>query len=299
MHAVGIGELLWDLLPGGPRLGGAPLNVLINLRRLGHRVTYITGVGRDELGEAALRHLVSLGVDTAFVTVSEDYPTGTARVELDTDGVPTFTIARPAAYDAVHLSPAELTRIAEDRPRALVYGTLAQQMDRVRTSLRDLSSMVSGEIRLYDVNLRQDVWDAGLVRELAQMASVIKLNQQEAEVIGAMFDVESTDMELLCRGLAARLGLDGVAVTAGADGASVLLGEVFAHAPAPRVEVHDTVGSGDAFSAAFIDGIASGARVAGIVRRATALGALVASRPGATPAWTLDELAALEQQTSA
>jgi fructokinase len=295
MHAVGIGELLWDLLPGGRRLGGAPLNVLINLRRLGHRVTYITGVGRDDLGDTALRLLVSLGVDTAFATISDDYATGTARVELDADGVPTFTIARPAAYDAVHLSPVELTRIAQSAPGALVYGTLAQQTIGVRSLLRDLSSIVIDGIRFYDVNLRPGSWDAGVVRELAQMASVIKLNQQEAEVVGTLFDVRSTDTESFCRELAARLGLQGVAVTAGADGASVLLGGVFAHAPAPRVEVHDTVGSGDAFSAALIDGVATGAQVADIVRRATAVGALVASRAGATPDWTLEELKALER----
>src|ERR1700730_17972720 len=127
MHAFGIGEVLWDLLPDGSRLGGAPLNVLINLKRLGHQVTYVTGVGRDALGEAAMRHMAALGVDTSFVEVSADQPTGTAGVELDADGVPTFTIARPAAYDAVHLSSADLSRIAESRPRALIYGTLAQQ----------------------------------------------------------------------------------------------------------------------------------------------------------------------------
>ena len=86
MHAFGIGEVLWDLLPDGPRLGGAPLNVLINLMRLGHQVTYVTGVGRDTLGDAALQHLAALGIDTSFVEVSEDHPTGTAGVELDADG---------------------------------------------------------------------------------------------------------------------------------------------------------------------------------------------------------------------
>src|SRR6266852_6363367 len=126
MHALGIGEVLWDVLPDGPRLGGAPLNVLVNLTRLGHQVTYVTGLGRDALGDAALRRLVALGVDTSFVEISEDRPTGTAGVELDADGVPTFSIARPAAFDSVHLSTAELTRIAKTHPRALVYGTLAQ-----------------------------------------------------------------------------------------------------------------------------------------------------------------------------
>ena len=147
MHALGIGEVLWDLLPDGPRLGGAPLNVLINLKRLGHRVTYVTGVGHDALGVAALRHLVALGVDTSFVEISEDHPTGTAEVKLDVDGVPTFNIARPAAYDAVHLKPEELAKLA-DVPRALVYGTLAQQTVGVRESLRQLCERIEEAYRI-------------------------------------------------------------------------------------------------------------------------------------------------------
>jgi fructokinase len=294
MHALGIGELLWDILPDGSRLGGAPLNVLINLTRLGHQVTYVTGVGRDPLGDAALRHLEALGVDTSFVEISADHPTGTAGVELDADGVPTFNITRPAAYDAVHLTPNDLTKLAEARPRALVYGTLAQQTAGVRTSLHQLSTLVSNGIRLFDVNLRPGGWDPALVQELAEMATVIKLSEHEAEVVGGVFDVSPTNTESFCRELARRLGLHGVALTAGADGASVMIDNDFAHAPAPYVEVVDTVGSGDAFSAALIDGIARGADVRTILLRANALGALVASRPGATPSWTRDELAALE-----
>ena len=294
MHVVGIGELLWDLLPDGPRLGGAPLNVLINLRRLGHHVTYVSGVGKDELGVAALRHLADLDLDTSFVTASAALPTGTARVELDPDGVPSFSIPRPAAYDGVCLSTAEIACIAELNPRVLVYGTLAQQTATTKASLRALSSLLAGGIRFYDVNLRPGGWDPDLVRELTGMASLIKLNEHEAQVVADLFDLApTTDTEALCRGLAARCELQGVAVTAGADGASVLLGGVFACSPAPKVDLVDTVGSGDAFSAALINGVTSGEPVDRIVRRATALGALVASRSGATPAWTLDEVDAL------
>ena len=131
-------------------------------------------------------------------------------MELDADGVPTFSITRPAAYDAVHLSPADLTRIAETHPRALVYGTLAQQTAGVRTSLRQMSTIVSSGIRLFDVNLRPGGWDPALVQELAEMATVIKLSQQEAEVVGGVFDVSSTNPESFCRELARRLGLHGL-----------------------------------------------------------------------------------------
>jgi fructokinase len=297
MHAVGIGELLWDLLPDGPRLGGAPCNVLINLVRLGHRATYVTGVGRDDLGRAALRQLIAHGVETSLVAIVDDRPTGTARVNLDADGVPVFSIVRPAAYDALELLSADLAAIAGSEAGALIYGTLAQQTPAVRRSTRLVARAIKGGIRFYDVNLREGCWDADLVRELASLATVIKLNQEEANIVGPLLGAPLSDTEAFCRGLATRLGLRGVAVTAGASGASLFLDGLFVRAPAPDVDVVDTIGSGDAFSAALIDGIAAGANAETVLRRATALGALVASRAGATPSWTLGELAALVAAT--
>jgi fructokinase len=294
IQVVGIGELLWDLLPDGPRLGGAPCNVIVNLVRLGHAASYITAVGDDELGRAALLQLAAVGVDASFIVTLAGHATGTARVELDDDGVPGFTIARPAAYDAIELSPADVDSIVRSHPRALVFGTLAQQAAAVRHSTLRLAAACADAIRLYDVNLREGGWDEALVRELAELASVIKLNEQEARTIGSLFGVPASDTEALCAGLATRLGLRGVAITAGKSGASLLLDGIFARAAAPDVHVVDTIGSGDAFSAALIDGIARGASAEAAVRRANALGGLIAARPGATPRWTLAELGALE-----
>ena len=166
----------------------------------------------------------------------------------------------------------------------------------MRASTRLIASACVGAIRLYDVNLREGGWDERLVLELAELSSVIKLNEQEALTIGSFVGVPVSDTEALCGGLASRLGLRGVAITAGGSGASLLLDSIFARARAPEVSVVDTIGSGDAFAAALIDGIARGASAAAVVRRANALGGLIASRPGATPLWTRTELAALEAQ---
>jgi fructokinase len=296
MQVVGIGELLWDVLPDGSRLGGAPCNVLVNLVRLGHSATYITAVGADEPGRDALVQLDALGVDSSFIATLDGQTTGTAHVDLDADGVPAFSIVRPAAYDAIELSPADVARIVRSGPGALVFGTLAQQTAGVRASTRLVVSACAGALRLYDVNLREGCWDEALVRELAELASVIKLNEQEALTIGSLVGVPVSNTEALCGGLATRLGLRGVAITAGESGASLLLDGIFARAPAPDISVVDTIGAGDAFSAALIDGIARGASAEAVVRRANALGGLIASRPGATPFWTLTELAALEAQ---
>src|SRR5438093_7907718 len=144
MQVVGIGELLWDLLPDGPRLGGAPCNVLVNLVRLGHRATYITAVGSDKLGREALVQLDALGVDSSFIATLDGQTTGTACVDLDADGVPAFGIVRPAAYDALELSPADVARIVRSDPGARVVGPLAKHMVWLRASAWRVASCWSG-----------------------------------------------------------------------------------------------------------------------------------------------------------
>jgi fructokinase len=290
---VGIGEILWDLLPDGPRLGGAPCNVLVHLASLGHRAAYITAVGQDSLGAAAREELEALGLDTSFV-VSSPLPTGRAEVEIDADGVPRFSLVPGSAYEAIDLSTDDVTSIVERQPRALVFGTLAQCSDTVRRSTRRLATALPDALRLYDVNLREGLWNRDLIVELAGLASVIKLNRDEAATIAPFFDIAWPDTERFCRSLADRLGIRAVAVTAGGAGASLLLDGVFVEARAPAVVVVDTIGSGDAFGAALVDGILAGAPASAIIRRSISLGALIATKPGGTPAWDAAELAAIE-----
>ena len=148
-------------------------------------------VGNDKLGREALVQLDALGVDSSFIATLDGQTTGTACVDLDADGVPAFGIVRPAAYDALELSPADAARIVRSDPGALVFGTLAQQTAGMRASTRLVASACAGAIRFYDVNLREGGWDEGLVLELAELASVIKLNEQEALTIGSFVGVPS------------------------------------------------------------------------------------------------------------
>lgn len=290
---LGIGEILWDMLPGGRRLGGAPGNVLVHLARLGHPVTYITAVGADDLGTEARRVLETLGVDTSFVATT-GAPTGRAEVTLAEDGTPRFTIRPGGAYESVDLGGAEIARLVAADPVALVFGTLAQRSPSLRRSTVDLVAALPRALRLYDVNLRTGLWDPGLVRSVAGMASVIKMSREEAAVIAPLFDVPWPGTERFSRALRTRLRQRGVAVTAGADPAGLLVDDVYVERRPPVVAVVDTVGSGDAFAAALVDGLLAGAPADAILRRAVSLGALVASRAGATPAWTTTELAAIE-----
>jgi fructokinase len=296
---VGIGEVLWDMLPGGRRLGGAPCNVLIHLKRLGHRAVYVTAVGADDPGIDARRSLEALGIDTSCVATAAS-PTARAEVELGEDGTPYFTIEPGGAYESVDLSRADVARVARADPVALVYGTLAQRSAGVRRSTAELAGALPDAVRLYDVNLRAGLWDPGLVVGLAGMPSFIKMSREEAAVIAPLFDVPWPGTERFCRALRARLELRGVAVTAGAGAAALLIEDVYIERrPPPVVVVVDTVGSGDAFAAALVDGLVTGASADAILRRSVSLGALVASKAGATPDWSRAELAQVEASADA
>lgn len=290
---VGIGEALWDLLPDAPQLGGAPCNVLVHLRRLGHPVALVSAVGADALGDAALHELDSEGVDTSFVARVSS-PTGRAEVVLDADGTPGFSIVPGGAYESVNLTAVEVAGLARTSPGALVYGTLAQRSPTVRRSTADVVAALPHAVRFFDVNLRAGLWDADLVVELAAMASFMKMNREEAAVVAPLFDMAWPGTERFCRALRDRLGLRGVAVTAGPSGAALLLGDDFVAMRAVPVAVVDTIGSGDAFAAALVDGILADRPATSILRRSIALGALVATRAGAMPAWETSELEVLE-----
>jgi fructokinase len=296
MLAVGVGEVLWDRLPGGDEIGGAPFNVVSHLARLGHRAAYLTAVGRDPLGDAAIAQMASRGIDTSLVGRVDGVPTGLAQVTVAPGGSPAFAIRRPAAFE--HWPAAEPGQVIAMRPAFLVYGTLAQLHAPARAGLAAIAAGCPGAVVLYDVNLRDDWWSADAVAELIKLASVVKLSVAEARELAAVLDVAWTeDAAAFSADLARRHRLRGVAITAGPDAASVWLDGDFARAAPPAAEVVDAVGAGDAFAAGLLDAIGQRLGAAAALRRANALGTLVASRRGAQPPWAPAELAALEAGT--
>ena len=296
MLAVGVGEVLWDRLPGGDEIGGAPFNVVSHLARLGHRAAYLTAVGRDPLGDAAIAQMASRGIDTSLVGRADGIPTGLAQVTVAPGGSPAFVIARPAAFE--QWPAGERGRVIAMRPAFLVYGTLAQLRAPARAGLAAIAAGCPGAVALYDVNLRDEWWSAGAVTELIKLASVVKLSVSEARELAAILGVAWTDdAAAFSAGLARRHGLRGVAITAGPDAASLWLDGDFARAAPPAAEVADAVGAGDAFAAGLLDALGQRQGAAAALRRANALGTLVASRRGAQPPWAPAELAALEAST--
>jgi len=272
MTILSIGEILWDVFPDTERLGGAPFNFAVHAHRLGHRVVLLSAVGDDERGRVAAGRAGALGLTTGFIQVAAAQPTGSVSVRLDAEGRPDFTIHRPAAYDCLRLDEGQLERLAEMRPDWVYFGTLYAMEGRAREMLRRVLDAVPDARRFYDVNLRRGCYTPELVRELLSLADAVKMNDEEAEMFPDLGEAPA------------------VAVTRGERGCVVRLGKDRAECPGYAVKVVDTVGAGDGFAAAFVHGLGAGWSAAKTGDFANRLGALVASRAGAVPEWSLGEL---------
>jgi fructokinase len=288
---LGIGEILWDLLPDGPRLGGAPFNVVAHLRRLGHWTAFLTAVGDDELGRAALAALADAGIDTSMVAVAAAC-TGTAGVELDAAGHATFVIHSPVAYELATLDEAAASRIRSGPPAAIVFGTLAQRFATVRATTRAVIDAAPGAMRVYDVNLRDGTWSVPLVEELLDDATVLKLNDGEVRILAPLLGLPAVEPPF-AEAAARWFGLEVVCVTQGERGAMLWSAGTVCEVAGVRITVADTIGAGDAFTAGLVDGLIRGRAPRDVLATANALGAFVASRAGAIPSWTPADLATL------
>ena len=287
---VAIGELLWDLLPDGPHLGGAPFNVAVNLRRLGRQPILVSAVGADAEGARARSDVMRLGVDATWVQTRAGLVTGAARATIDAFGSPTFTLARPAAFDDLDLDDESVHEIAAASPAAFVFGTLAQQSPTVRSATKRLMEVCPDAIRLYDVNLRDGGWDVPLVDSLLDGATIVKMNEDEAEVVAGARGLLADDRREFMRALALATGARAICITRGARGAELLIDGALVGGTPPAVDVIDSVGAGDAFAAGLLDGILAGIDPVAILRRSIAMGAIVTARAGATPEWTATDL---------
>ncbi len=293
MKILSIGEILWDVFEDSERLGGAPFNFAAHAARLGHEVRFLSAVGSDERGRRALADVERHGVSVDLVARVSSRPTGVARVKLDAAGQPAFVIERPAAYDEAELTAAGAAALSAWKPDWIYFGTLHQLDPRGRTLAGRAIAAAPGARRFYDVNLRPNSYTPELVGELMRCADVIKLNADEVPVLAAIAGAPEQPAESFCRHCAREYHYAAVAVTLGERGAAVLAGGEYAEAPGYRVTVRDTVGAGDAFAAAFLDGLARGRRAAEAADFANRVGALVASRAGAIPDWTPAEARAL------
>jgi fructokinase len=283
-----LGEVLWDLFEHSSALGGAALNFAAHAKRLGYNPLLISAVGADSPGDAARQEIAALGLDTSFVQTTSRFPTGTARVELGPGDRTRFVIERPAAYDAIRLREEQIAQVMHRAPECFYYGTLFASAPEGKLVLDGLLDTLPTATRFYDLNLRPGNYSAQLVIELLELADVVKLNEEELCIVRE-FTWLPSDVEAFCREGAKRFGWKAVCVTLGARGCAMLCGDDYIEAGGHSINVADPVGAGDAFAAAFLHGLMSHWPVAEVAAFANRVGALVASRHGAIPDWTVKE----------
>lgn len=287
---VSIGEVLWDLLPDGEYLGGAPFNFAANCARLGHRVLFLSAVGQDAMGQRTIEAIEESGVSSKLVHRVSQAGTGVVPVEFDEDGQPHYTIRRPAAYDFLRLDEDALKSIVASRPDILYFGTLCQLYEGNQTALAKLIDALPDSLCFYDVNLRKDSFNAGLLMQLMHRAQVVKMNEHETTVIQELFGTKATRLEDFCRMYCRRFGWRAAWITLGAAGCAVFHDGVLVEAAGFPVATPNPVGAGDAFSAAVCHGMLANWSLTKTAEFANKVGALIASQPGAVCAWRVEDI---------
>ncbi len=274
--------MLWDLLPSGPQLGGAPANFAYFASLLGENGVIASRVGEDELGSKAVDRIARLGLSTDAIQRDDVHPTGTVDVSIGPDGQPDFRINDQVAWAHMRWTPAWAALAA--RTDAVCFGTVSRhEPDSTGAVVAFLEALRPSVLRLFDVNLRQDRFTPHLLHDSLQRAHVVKLNDEELCRVCPLLDLGGKDLESMARRLLKAYELELVCVTRGAEGSMlVTASETVGHQGAP-VQVADTIGSGDAFTAALAIGYLRRAPLERISEAANSLGAWVASRTGAMP----------------
>jgi fructokinase len=294
MNLVSVGEVLWDVIGDTEHLGGAPLNFAAHAAKLGNTALLVSAVGEDARGNRALAAVTALGLSTDYIERISNQPTGYVTVQLRHDGQPTFTIHRPSAYDLAELSARQRDEISRLNPQWIYFGTLAQMSSVVRRTTSMLIAANAGARCFYDINLRRDSYNRDVVLDLLHAAHVLKLNDLEITAVEELLGMRKHEsFESFCQECAARFELEAVCVTRGDQGCALLLGRDYLEAPGYAVKVVDTIGAGDAFAAGLVHALAQGWSGKQAADFANRVGALVASRQGAIPSWTSEELQAL------
>lgn len=279
---VGLGEVLWDVLPEGKKLGGAPSNFAYHTRQFGYNSVAVSAVGKDKLGDETLAALDEKGL--RYVMPRTPYLTGTVQVTLDDNGIPTYDIKENVAWDNIPFTP-EIEELARNC-RAVCFGSLAQRNIVSRTTIcKFLDTMPDGggRLKIFDINLRQNFYTKEVLREALLRCNVLKINDEELVLIGRMFDYPGLDMSNKCWLILGKYNLDMLVLTCGVNGSYVFTPGKVSFQETPRVDVADTVGAGDSFTAAFCSGVLAGMDVADAHRLAVETSAYVCTQSGAMP----------------
>lgn len=279
---VGIGEVLWDVLPDGKKIGGAPANFAYHVSQFGLNGLAVSAVGDDVPGDEIIDVLDRQGLGHHLERVG--FPTGTVEVSLDSAGVPKYDIKENVAWDNIHFTK-ELGEIAT-KAKAVCFGSLAQRNPVSRKTIQKfLSAIPAGNdtLRVFDINLRQDFFSEEVVRQSIELCDVLKINDEELNIVKGLLGLPDGSQEELCETLMSLGDIKTLILTCGVDGSKVFSNEGVSVLGTPKVEVADTVGAGDSFTAAFVASILKGKSVREAHRAAVDVSAFVCSRQGAMP----------------
>ena len=277
---VGLGEALWDCLPEGRKLGGAPANFAYHTGQFGHDSLAISAVGNDVLGKETLDEFDKKGVK--YLMPEVDYQTGTVQVELDSEGIPTYDIKEGVAWDNIPFTP-EIEEAAKNC-RAVCFGSLAQRSSVSRQTIQKfLETTPKDCLKIFDINLRQNFYTKEIITNSLHHANILKINDEELVLIGRLFGYPGLDIENKCWLLLGKYHLDMLVLTCGVNGSYVFAPNLKSFQETPAVEVADTVGAGDSFTGAFTSAILAGMPITDAHKLAVEVSAYVCTQNGAMP----------------
>ena len=282
---VGMGEALWDVLPDGKKIGGAPANFAFHAGQAGMDSRVVSAVGKDALGEEALATLEGKGLNIEAVA-RVDFPTGVVNVSLGEQGIPQYDICEGVAWDNIPFTPA-LANLAS-QAQAVCWGSLAQRNEVSRKTIFSfLDAMPSDEERLKvsDINLRQQFYTLEIIEASCRRANVLKINDEELVLVSEMLRLGAGSPEVLCRSLMERYGLRILVLTCGANGSYVFTPVETSYRVTPKVQVADTVGAGDSFTATLVGELLRNTPVGVAHEHAVEVAAYVCTQQGAMAEW--------------
>ena len=277
---VGLGEALWDCLPEGRKIGGAPANFAYHAAQFGYTSYAVSAVGKDALGDETIEALKANGLNVEMPQV--DFPTGQVQVTLDEDGVASYDIKEGSAWDNIPFTP-EIESLAR-QCRAVCFGSLAQRNSVSRDTIyRFLDATPMDCMRIFDINLRQNFYSKEVIQESLRRSNVLKINDEELVIIGRMFGYPGLDIENKCWLILGKYNLDMLVLTCGVNGSYVFAPGFKSFQETPKVEVADTVGAGDSFTGTFCASILKGKSIVEAHKLAVEVSAYVCTQHGAMP----------------
>ena len=283
-YVVGLGEVLWDVLPEGKKLGGAPANFAYHAGQfLGMDNTIaVSALGEDKLADETIEALKEHGLNDLLPRVP--YPTGTVQVQLDEQGIPTYDIRENVAWDNIPFDD-DIAAIARNC-RAVCFGSLAQRNVVSRETIQKFLDATPDDcLKIFDINLRQQFYTQEILRESFQRCNILKINDEELVLIGRMFGYPGLDIENKCWLILGKYNLDMLVLTCGTNGSYVFTPGHVSFQETPKVKVADTVGAGDSFTGSFVGSILNGKSVTEAHRTAVQVSAYVCTQNGAMPTY--------------